>query len=227
MLYPVTGTFLFPHPVRDFIGHVLAYHALNWRIAGKKWNRAGTSRQLSESSLSTGEESMAATMAQLLCPSGVDEFRLSVGSHRFGSSGRRIFFYLCECCGDLIWCPEAPWKNCDIVVALGAPSGLLAVHVTREAVEWWLEQTRLSKESDSATVHVGDEWYVLFRCEPAHYKFSGLLAPGVRVISDGERIKLPPSLDGSGGYCTWVDLPINLKDVPAWIIERLAVPEVA
>lgn len=123
--------------VSNLIGHVLAYHALGLRITGYTQGGDASLSHHDEcgSSLDGCTESIAAIMSHLLCPASLNRFQRSVGS-QCSSDGQTTFFYRCECCGELTCAPQAEWAKADIMLELGAPSGVLAVHVTLEGIEW-------------------------------------------------------------------------------------------
>jgi hypothetical protein len=74
---------------------------------------------------------------------------------------------------------------------------------------------------DSAAIDAGDPWYVLFRCEPEHCTIRGQLSEGVTVLSEGDVIKLPPSIDSRGEPCSWVD-DAPILPLPQFIISLLS-----
>lgn len=147
------------------VEHALAYLAKSWLIRADKRGDSLEALQEQESrSIVTGNRthSVARAMAKLLYPEALGVLSTNVVSKEDGHSLAKTC-YRCECCGELTFCSEEEWENADIMLELGARSGLLAAHVTCEGIEWWLEQTGLSEQE--------------------HYNLGGLLAPGVRIIS--------------------------------------------
>lgn len=134
--------------------------------------------------------------------------------------------YLCDCDSEVTCSNEAAWANADVALRLGEVSDLIAVHITEEGFCWWMDVTETMRSCDSATVDAGGEWYVLFRCDTKDTRLQGSIAPGVRVIGEGEVIPLPPSRDKNGDYCMWVESPITLPQLPEWIVNSLAVPKI-
>jgi hypothetical protein len=109
---------------------------------------------------------------------------------------------------------------------LGSESGIVAIHVTVDGLGE-LDAMAEKGGCDSATVDVGEDWYILFRCKPEHSTLQGELAEGIEVISEGSTIKLPPSRDSRGDYCCWMYEDCGIADLPDWIIEFLSAPKAA
>jgi len=115
----------------------------------------------------------------------------------------------------------------DRWLALGSSSEVIAVHIKPAGLEWWEVMAETMGGCESATVDAGDEWYILFRCQPERRSVGGQLADGVRLISEGHTIKLPPSRDSRGDYCCWLSEDTRVADLPGWIVSLLSVPSIA
>src|SRR5438874_421027 len=117
--------------------HALAYLAKGWVIRPEKRGGSVQGIQKHQSrSIVSGDraQSAARVMAELLCPEAVGIVSANVVSKE-DDHGLATTCYRCECCGELTCCSEAEWGNADVVLELGASTGLLAVHVTLEGIE--------------------------------------------------------------------------------------------
>ena len=96
------------------------------------------------------------------------------------------------------------WDRIEIGLRLGFASHMVAVRVSAEKAEAWLELQSATGLGYSATVDAGDSFYVLFRCETEHCTVRGQIAEGITLLSEGDVIKLPPFIDSRGEHGCWL-----------------------